>query len=294
MFLNRKARKETFVLASGVQCTIRAMKGKDQSLISEKDGIYKLVAACIESIGDVEMPEIEGKESTAFKNALQERLDNVKKLLTDDFKYILLKMRVLSFNVRDPYFKFTLDWTPYVKEWQKKGENHKVKTNHSYELIISELITNPYPWVEKNEKGEFVKMYDNYDDMLKNQVVKEFEWTDSYTDESTIIRYQLSTIKSEIEYEKKGTKVTLLSSLQLLNPHYESSIQNEGKEVTKAWLPLPLKELDGIELEELNKKAKSFKTNIDTTVKVEHEESGDFQHLDLIATVDFFAPSYVS
>jgi hypothetical protein len=263
---------EVFVFPSGVECEIEGLMGEHQRMLTEGDnaknskGINLILKDRFKRIG----------EKTNITEA------DIKRLLSADRKYALVRLRQLSLNFQKE-FKFSY-------EFPTEG-GRKEKFQYSIEFDENDFVTRPYGWVQaaiakaKKEGVEavsegFPKLFDSYSEL---EEYREQEFKLPITGQ--VVKWQLldgNTEEMVSKIDKK--KLSSHTAIQLRKPRVQDGEQLVNLNLDK----LPLADIEALREHMLYE----VEANVETDIEIKHKDDElRSARVDLVATPAFFFPS---
>jgi len=280
------------VLPCGVAAQIRGLEGKHQAMITVQDqskrmqGLKRILWDCLVKLGD--------------SNSISE--DYIDKLTSFDRKCLLWKIRELSNKDTDRFvfdYEFPTDNNRKLKqrfEVEFNSESFPVKpAKWVREKMIIDLMEEGYSnitedspeYKNKVHSGEFPVMFDTYEQMLQEKLVKPLKLPECGVE----VFWHLSLGKDEDRFSNiKGLETSSHTQLQMHTPKYRNvELSKKGKDVIQA---VPLDDLSNIDIEELRHDIMDYEGNIDSMIVVQSDEdTNKIAQIDLLQTPAFFFAS---
>lgn len=277
----------TDVLPSGVEFSVRSLKGRDQELITKAknvrdgSGFNEMLASCLTQLGDKKQGEITPND--------------VERMLSNDRKYAMVALRQHSLRHK-PTFDFSY-------EWPLQGTRKDVQ-QYSVEFNSTDFPCVPYLWVrEKIEQlkaeaaankveyteTKFPKLYESYSEMLAAHK----EQTFVLPEDGTRLGWTLLTGEQESKFSKldreqvnANTMISMRVPQVLLTPKEGVS---EAKQIGMGWMH---SNADLLDIEAFRGEVRKVEGTINTTLVIQNQkDSTRTARVELLATPDFFFPS---
>lgn len=289
-------KSDTVVSPSGVKFGILSLKGSHQALITNQNdakrrkGFEELLFDCIEFIGSKQKNEL--------------NMNHIKKLLEVDRKFLLFEIRQLS-NKRNP--KFVFDY-----EFPTEG-GKKLRERKTVDFTTENFPVTPFVWMREKMiedwkeltgrtedpdgdelreifENEFPVMYEDYKDMLDEHYMNEFKLPEC----GVTVWWSLQTAEDTMAKERitDPERINSHTMIAMHNPLYISSAAKDAGKDTKQ--PVPLDQLDYLDIEGLRGEILRVEGSVDSTVVVQYkDDQRKQQQLDLVAMPAFFFPSLI-
>lgn len=300
--------KDEIVLPSGVKCTVKALRGVHQKLLTEqkvnvKTRFNRLLVDVIDDIDGTEWPNMREPQRMRF----------VRDMLSADRKFILTEARQLS-KQYNPTYTHLFDW--------KNDRGVKQETELSIELIsednqkpivcniakmcgidgdvydetfleeLTEQQNNVVSHIKQlNRTGCFptkpyLKTYDSYKDVLAN-LDCEFDGILGLDDYKFKIKLLTGAMEENTDTSNVSSHTRILSRL----PRYQDTTDEKQK-----WRKLTSEDLDDMPpevIDDLRNRIIQLDGDVDTVETFPHpdESNNENVHLDLLGQISFFFPS---
>ena len=283
------------VTPSGCPFSVRALKGKDQELISkinpdgsgDTSGFNKMLAGALLTLGKWSgSGEITPKKVGNF--------------LSNDRKFMLVVMRQHTLNYQKE-FQFNYEWP------LEKGGKEKEVQEYSVNFTHKNFPVEPYYWVkeaiEKEKKDN--PNYEHPDGHIIPFPAVEPDYL-SMIEKYTVVEGEFKLSKQKFKWELlDGNKERKYAGVPMSDLHINTPLiqrnpkvywaevgdtQTGGKK--PAWINFDTSEADVLDLEQYRKDIKNKEGNIDTLLTIQHQTNSLRQvRVDLVTIPAFFFPS---
>lgn len=281
-------RTKESVTPSGVPFTVRSLKGKDQSIITNlstgktnHNKFNTMLSGALLKVGDVEGHHL--------------NVEFVSKMLSNDRKFMLVTLRQHTLGYQE-LFNFNYEWPLQKGAKDKEVHEYSVRFNHE------NFPVTPYRWMaeylaDKKKKdnddtvydghvNQFPILFESYDALIEKHC--EIEGTFSGTE----VRFKYNLLTGEIEARHSGKsddQFDVNTALEIRHPQYWGEANNQSK---GTWFDFDVKETDLIWVEYLRKHLRVEEGRVNTTITIEHQTNKSREAtVDLVSTPAFFFPS---
>lgn len=279
----------TRVTPSGVEFSVRNLKGKDQRILtkqkedSESSRFNKMLAGCLLTLGD--------------KSGSQITEELVKSMLSNDRKFVLITLRQHSLDYQKE-FKFNFEWP------LQKGAKDKDLQSYVVNFDSKNFPVVPYKWMreelaQRKKDGDevvydghtiaFPKLYESYTAMLADHRYAEMDLPDT----KIHLRYEL--MNGTIESKYAGVDMTEMDANSTFEMHrctYFEQDKDSADPKKGKWIMVETDELDLIFIEVIRLHIKDTEGRVDTMLAIQHQRNPAREtRVDLIGLVAFFFPS---
>lgn len=301
------AKEYTDVTPSGVKFTVRNFIGEDYDILTKKSnqtdgsGFNKLCARCLLKLGDKE-------------NFTE---NDIKRMLSNDRKYILLKARMHTMRFREEFSftyefpakdgrkmsqKETIIWNdesfpvrPYswVQEWLKNyndlQDDFEEAVNENNDGLIMELQAKLDNYKSKLIPGcSFPELYSNYQELE----LDDGKWETLKLEDKEIQWKYLTGIDEERFAKIDPNSITINTTLSMHSPKIKTRLQNDNMGINEDQLiNYDIKRADVFDNELINKDILEKEGEVNTSIVIENKHNGEQVRVDLLTTTAFFLPS---